>query len=472
MKVNGIMKVNSIRKMVLLGVNSVVIVLLIVTGVTSYYTAQHEMDEVFDAQLAQYARLIDQFIASSPPVPQEKLPVVVGMPHFVEDGIERTSAEERRLEGHKYEEKLAFQVWSSSGQLILRSKNADSVSLIPHTPGYHEITYNQRHWIFYCVHNPSTSNWISTGQRDDVRGELSLYLAMDQLIPLGISLIPVTIFIWLAVNWGLKPIRRLSKALGTAKAPTFSPLDLQLPLELKPFQNAINQLLDDLESYLEKEKRFIANASHELRTPLSILLVHADNIKAAKSKPEIEAAADAILISTRRLSHLVSQLMEMDKLESVRELQTSTINLQQLINDSLANIEVSALNNVIWSLDINPSIEIIGSYNLLQAAFRNLLDNATKYSKPQTHVNVSARVVENKIILVIENHIQPDTLIDPARLGERFYRHPRNQKIRGAGLGLSIVKKIITLHHATITYTTTDKNTLIATIEFDASLLQ
>ena len=466
------MKINSIRQMVLVGVTSVVVVLLLVTGVISYYTAQHEMDEIFDAQLAQYARLIDQFIASSPPVPQEKLPVVVGIPHFAEDGIERTSAEERRLEGHKYEEKLAFQVWSPAGQLILRSKNAESVKLIPHTPGYHEITYNNRHWIFYCVHNPSTGNWIITGQRDDVRGELSLYLAMDQLIPLGISLVPVIMLIWLAVNWGLKPLRRLSKEIANTNPSHLTPLNLQLPTELQPFQNAINQLLDDLENYLEKEKRFIANASHELRTPLSILLVHADNIKIAQSKEETHTAADAILVSTRRLSHLVGQLMEIDKLESIRDLQIDTINLQQLINDSLASVEFSALNAVIWSLDVDPNITLSGSYNLLQAVFRNLLDNAAKYSEPQTSVQVIAQIVDNKINVSVKNQIQSGTIIDAAQLGERFYRHPRNQQIRGAGLGLSIVKKIISLHQATISYTATNDNTLQICITFDQSILQ
>lgn len=464
------MKINSIRKMVLVGVISVVIILLLVTGVTSYFTAQHEMDEVFDAQLAQYARLIDQFIASSPPVPQDKLPVVVGIPHFKEDGIERTSAQERRLEGHKYEEKLAFQVWSASGQLVLRSKNADSVPLVPHTPGYQEITYNGRHWIFYCVHNPTTGNWIITGQRDDVRGELSLYLAFDQLIPLGISLIPVTISIWFAVSWGLRPLRKLSSSLAKTNPTSLTPLDLQLPEELKPFQHAINQLLGDLESYLDKEKRFIANASHELRTPLSILLVHADNIKTAENKQEVEAAADAILISTRRLSHLVSQLMEMDKLESARDLQLTNINLQQIITDSLAHIDMNTLNNVIWNMNIDPAIEISGNYDLLQAAFRNILDNAAKYSPQQSEVRLAAAAVDQRIEVTVENQLRSDVLIEPARLGERFYRHPRNQKIQGAGLGLSIVKKIISMHHGSVTYITSNTNTLIVKFEFERNL--
>lgn len=459
------MKINSIRQMLLLGVISVVVILLIATGLFTYSTAHHEMDEIFDAQLAQYARMIDQFMANTPSVPADRLPLVVGVPDIKEDGIERSSAEERRLEGHKYEEKLAFQVWNSKDQLILRSKNAEAVLIAPHQAGYHEIVYNERHWIFYCVHNPVSGNWIITGQRDDVRNELSLYLAMDQLIPLVIAILPVTILIWLSINWGLKPIDGLSKALATTKPSQLTPLDIELPTELKPFQHAINQLLTDLDSYLEKEKRFIASASHELRTPLSILLVHVHNIKNAQNREEINAAADAISISTRRLSHLVGQLMEVEKLDDAKGLQTTRINLQQLVNDSLALIEVNILNNVIWSIEVGADIEISGNYNLLQAAFRNLFDNAAKYSEPQSEVKITANA-NDKVILIIENRVESGIQMNPERMGDRFYRHPLSQKVHGAGLGLSIVKKIISMHQATIAYTAKNTNTLVVRIDF------
>jgi two-component system sensor histidine kinase QseC len=463
------MRIKSIRQVILLGVISVVVVLLLTTGFITYSTAHHEMDEIFDAQLAQYARMIDQFISQSPLPPSDRLPLIVGVPDIAEDNIERTSAQERRSEGHKYEEKLVFQVWSSKGDLILRSKNSESAALIAFKTGYHDIVYNGRRWILYCVNNKTTGNWIITGQRDDVRNELSLYLAYDQLAPLAISLLPVILLIWLAVSWGLKPMRELSQAIATTKPSELTPLNLQLPIELRPFQTAINQLLDDLGRYLEKEKRFIASASHELRTPLSILLVHADNIKAAENKSDTTAAADAILTSTKRLSHLVSQLMEMEKLDGKSNLQTAPSNLEVLFNDALVLLEARALNNVIWSVNVSSTIAIPANFNLLLAAFRNLLDNAAKYAVPQTCVSISAQVVDGRVLIAIENQIQPGVSLSPERLGERFYRHERNQQIQGAGLGLSIVKKIISMHHGDISYDTTKTNTLIVRIAIPLS---
>lgn len=99
------MKIKSIRQMILIAVNTVVIALLTTTGFTSYFTARHEMDEVFDAQLAQlaqYAKMIDQFISQFPSLPSDKLPVVVGVPDIQEDNIERASAQERRSDHRQY----------------------------------------------------------------------------------------------------------------------------------------------------------------------------------------------------------------------------------------------------------------------------------------------------------------------------------------------------------------------------------
>lgn len=309
------MRINSIRQMIFIGVNTVVIVLLGITGFITYSSTHHELDELFDAQLAQYTRLINQLVVQTLSKPSGELPVIVSIADIKEDNIERTSAEERRVEGHKYEEKLAFQVWTTKGNLLLRSSNAGTEPLAPLKAGYHDVFISPHKWIFYSLYNSGNQTWTMTGQREDVRGELSLYLTFDQLIPLGISLLPVTVLIWLSVYWGIKPIRDLSKALSRSQPSLLTPLDIELPVELKPFQIAINQLLDDLKRHIENEKRFVANASHELRTPLSILLVHADNIRNAKTNDDCTSAAEAIMVSTKRLTHLVTQLMEIEKLE-------------------------------------------------------------------------------------------------------------------------------------------------------------
>ena len=101
--------------MILLGVNSVVLLLMVITGFITYSSTHHELDELFDAQLTQYARLLDQLLIQNSLSLDHTDPLIVYVPQIAEDGIERTSAEERRPEGHKYENKVAFQVWSTDG---------------------------------------------------------------------------------------------------------------------------------------------------------------------------------------------------------------------------------------------------------------------------------------------------------------------------------------------------------------------
>ena len=453
--------------MILLGVNSVVLLLMVITGFITYSSTHHELDELFDAQLTQYARLLDQLLIQNSLSLDHTDPLIVYVPQIAEDGIERTSAEERRPEGHKYENKVAFQVWSTDGKLLMKSANASDRELAPRTSGYHEVFHDNRRWICYSTYNSEHGYWIFTGQREDVRGELSFYLALDQLIPLSIALLPITILIWIAVYWGIKPIRDLSKELATTKPSMLTPIDITLPVELRPFQIAINQLLKDLKSYLVKEKRFIADASHELRTPLSILLVHADNIKKSTSKEETDAAANAILISTKRLSHLVSQLMETEKLEHSGQLKLTSLKLISLIEESLALVDVGLLDKVEWDLDIDPSLELRAEPGLLVAALRNLLDNAAKYAKVQSHVRITAHVVENKLVLTICNELPEGIDVDLERMGERFYRHQSNQHISGAGLGISITTKILELHNAELSYSL-ESRLVITTVIFSA----
>jgi two-component system sensor histidine kinase QseC len=461
------MKINSIRQMIFMGVNTIVIILLGITGFITYLNTHHELDELFDAQLAQYTRLIDQLVVQIINNPSGELPIVVSVPHISEDNIERTSAEERRVEGHKYEEKLAFQVWSQEGKMLLRSSNAGMEALAPLKTGYQDVFIGSHKWIFYSLYRPESQIWTITGQREDVRGELSLYLTFDQLIPLGISLIPVTVLIWLSVYWGIKPIRDLSKALSRSQPSLLTPLDIELPVELKPFQLAINQLLDDLKRHIEKEKRFVANASHELRTPLSILLIHADNIKNAKKNEDCTSAAEAILVSTKRLAHLVTQLMEIEKLEHGGEVATSAINLSQLINDSLALVEHSMLSKVTWLIDVDSKVSILGDYNLLQVVFSNLFDNAAKYSLPLSEVKISVQDSIRSITVTIVNELPKNIQLNTERMGERFYRHAGNRRIPGSGLGLSIVTKILSMHHAKISYKAVEEHLLEMFIEFN-----
>lgn len=449
------MKIKSLRRMLLLSINGVILLLMLVTGISTFYSTHHELDELFDAQLAQYARLIRHLLVETPPA-RANADAVIEVPHIFEDGIERTSAQERHPEGHKYENKIAVQVWSKDGQLLLRSANAGTHPLQPMEAGYHVLNYDGYEWIGFSLFADNLNVWIFTAQREDVRAELSFHVTLDQLVPLSFALIPIFVLVWLAIYWGTKPINALSAMLANSDPANLQPLSMTLPRELQPFQNAVNTLLNELKSYVSKEKRFIADASHELRTPLSILQLHTDNLAKAQSTAQMQLANAAIQKSTKRLTHLVFQLMEMQKLEHISHLHKQQAPLLGLISDAMAQIEDKYLDRVDWDIRIDTTSMVYAEPALFQCILRNLLDNAAKYSKPGSSVIVTVDDLPGFSTLVVTNQIDQSERLDLTRLGERFFRSGMNQDIEGSGLGLSIVHKIVELHQMQLEAKTVD----------------
>lgn len=213
-----------------------------------------------------------------------------------------------------------------------------------------------------------------------------------------------------------------------------------------------------------KEKRFIADASHELRTPLSVLQIHTDNLRIAESPKAMLEASSAIQKSTKRLSHLVYQLMETQKLEHIGNLGRQAVGLLDLIEDAMAHINSKHLDNVEWEINIDTQTKINVEPALFQSVLRNLLDNAAKYAEPGSIVSVKLEQELGTTQLSIRNIIKSDSFPLPDRLGERFFRHASHQDIEGSGLGLSIVQKIIELHQMQLVFQVSDKKDFIVTI--------
>lgn len=463
------MRIRSLRRILLLSINGVILLFMLITGVSTFYSTHHELDELFDAQLAQYARLVRHLLLEKPSGVTDPN-TIIEVPRIMEDDAQTTTAQERTLEGHKYESKIAVQVWRQDGKLLLRSANAGPLPMQPMEAGYHVIKYDDHEWIGFSLFAADLDVWIFTAQHEDFRDELSVHVALDHLIPLCIALIPILMLVWFAVYWGTNLIKVLSIKLSQTGPNNLKQLDLKLPRELEPFQHAINSLLAELKEYVIKEKRFIADASHELRTPLSILQLHTDNLSEAKSPADMLNANLAIQKSTKRLSHLVFQLMEIQKLEHLDQLRFLPTVLLNVLSDAMAQIESKYLDNVSWDIQVDSATKLLVEAALFQCVLRNLLDNAAKYAQKGSVVKVNAEEELTFCKITIRNFISTEPTPDLPRLGERFFRHAANQDIEGSGLGLSIVRKIIDLHQIELTYRVSNNEEFIVELKVPNNL--
>ncbi|WP_169569725.1 ATP-binding protein [Sneathiella limimaris] len=198
---------------------------------------------------------------------------------------------------------------------------------------------------------------------------------------------------------------------------------------------------------------FIANASHELRTPLAILIGAIETLLGpAANDPAAQKRFLSIMeAQSNRMSQLINDLLSLSHIE---------MNEHSRPSDPLDIIEV--LKSVVHllsgkSLSLNKTIDldvpdkpviVIGEKEQLSQVFTNLVDNALKYSHPESTITVRLREVNNQARISVIDQGEGIPSEHLPRLTERFYRvdSDRSREMGGTGLGLAIVKHIVSRH--------------------------
>lgn len=456
------MPINSLRSALLLGVNAIVITVLALTAWATYRNTLHELNELFDAELAQTARLIKSLTHDHGFLGHDQQLTVIELPKFVDDdALLAHSDGYRTLDGHKYETKLGFQVWRNS-TLILASENAVGEPLAHFTPGYQERLRGQQTWISFSHFDKSTGLWIFTAQREDIRSELSGFLARDQLLALLLTWVPISLAILWLVNRVLRPVKRYAEALGERHADQLQQVATRLPNEIEPIRLAVNALLQRITQQIERERRFINDAAHELRTPLAALKLHAEQL------PEPQhPSSRAVRRVSERMNHLVDQLLILAKTDDPQAAlgAKQPVIMQHLIEQVISELPLEAVEKTHWQLSIPATITLQGYPALLNSAIRNLLENSIKHGGEQPTISIDCEQHEGLITLTIADQgqgLQPDQLL---RLGERFYRAEHHRQLADdAGLGLSIVARVVELHHGQLSFSANHPRGLKATL--------
>lgn len=258
-------------------------------------------------------------------------------------------------------------------------------------------------------------------------------------VPFLLLLIPVII---LSVRQGLSPLRRLSQQAGkiSFSSPGVRLTGTRLPDELTPLVEAVNGALDRLESGIEKQREFTANAAHELRTPLSILRSHVDLL-------EDRAVAARLRSDVNAMSRLVSQLLEAARLDHPERFPRRRMDLVSVVKDVCTACWPSmiAQGRQLEVTGIETPVPIDGHYDSIQRALRNILDNALAYTPKGSPIAIDIQKTEVRI--ADRGPGIPDE--DKGRVFEKFWRkHASNGE--GSGLGMSIVRRTMELHGGTV----------------------
>lgn len=442
----------SLRRMLICGTLLLVTACLGASAWFGFRDAHHETEELFDARLAQSARITGQLLArylEQPGKPPEAGRLYNPWEPPADDGHDEEQ-EDTPL-GHRYEHQLYFQLFDADGRLLLRSPNAPQSSLQPFQPGFGFSAYQQHAWRTFTLNDPQQRTWLIVAERDDGRDELAGKIAGRAMLPLAIALPFLLLLLWALIAYATRPLTQLIEAISERHPANLSPLKLQRPIrELLPLAGEINRLMRTLADTLEREKQFTNEAAHELRTPLAVLRIHAENALAATDASGREQSLQKMLRGLDRGERLIGQLLTLARLDNQQAITLETIDLNSLLRESVATLAPLALQkHQELALEADESLQIQGQPTLLGLLFGNLIDNAIRYTPAYGKILVSlAREGSQAVVYVRDSGpgVAPESL---PRLGERFFR-ANPQSGDGAGLGMSIVQKIADLHQASL----------------------
>ena len=414
----------------------------------SYRAGLQEAGEMFDARLVQSSRvllsLVDEPLSDLSGHPGE--PVVLKGWHGQAEGVGDALA---FRDGHAYENKLAFQVWTPDGRLLLRSDSAPDTPLAALAPGFADVVIDQAQWRAFTLVSPE-GRWFQSAERSDIRGELARDIAMGTLLPLLLALPLMAVVIWFAVSRATRPLQRLSDEIGHRDPERMTPLETaDVPGEVHGLVVAVNGLLQRLDAALARERRFVADAAHELRTPISALKVHAGNARPATSDPERAESQAHLDRSIERVERLVQQLLSLSRAEATLRADA------RLSLDGLVRTEVEALQPLVEQraqrLDLSAlaPVDVTGDELALGLLVRNLVENALRYTPVDGRIAVRTWHEDGMAMLRVEDDGPGIAESEHERVFDRFYR-VLGSASGGSGLGLAIVREVAASHGAQV----------------------
>lgn len=448
----------SIRRRTLTLIIGLVLIGLTILTLVNVHDSNHEIAEVYDAQLATNARLL-QGVMRMPLARQEHAQLYQAFNQALGQA-------DPRVDGHPYESKIAFQVWDLQGSLLVHTPSAPSLTRAPAYTGFSDINDLGKHqWRTFVLKDEAHDLLIWVGERDDVRSDLVNRIVRHTVLPNLIGSLLLMAAIWLAIGWGLKPLANLAATLRGRHPGSLEPLQLSpLPSELEPMQAALNRLLGQIQEVLSRERRFIADAAHEMRTPLAVLRVHAQNVLEAHNDEQRRESLDYLVVGVDRTTRLVNQLLTIARLEpSAAPIKIHEGDLVAAVRECLVQMTPWVLSRGLeLSFECNEQGHPLRTdFAAIDIALQNLVTNAVNFSPANGQINVTLAFRNDSYELSVADQGPGISESDRERLFERFYSRGNDQ---GAGLGLAIVQKVAVRLGGEVRLENTAPTGLIATL--------
>ncbi|MDQ4430615.1 two-component system sensor histidine kinase QseC [Yokenella regensburgei] len=404
----------------------------------AWHQTSKKLDKLFDTQQMLFAKRLSamhfaDITALTPPLPERK----------------------KIKHGHLDDDALAFAIFTADGKLVLHDgENGREIPYNYRREGFDDghLKDDDDEWRFLWLTTSDGKHRIVVGQEWDYRQEMALDIITSQLTPWLIALPLMLLLLFFLLSRELAPLKKITQTLRVREPESADLLRTEgVPSEVRPLVEALNQLFTRTHTMMVRERQFTSDAAHELRSPLTALKVQTEVAQLSMDDPQArEKALSQLHTGIDRASRLVEQLLTLSRLDSLENLDdVAPIALEDLLQSAVIDAYYPAQQagiDIRLHLD-TPHVERTGQPLLLSLLVRNLLDNAIRYTPHGSQIDVT---LSSGQFSVRDNGpgVSAEAL---ARIGERFYRPP-GQDETGSGLGLSIVRRIASLHQMSVSF--------------------
>lgn len=279
---------------------------------------------------------------------------------------------------------------------------------------------------------------------------------------------------WVFAKRALRPI---SKVMNAVEGILPQKLDTRLEIpnqkdEIGRLSTTFNKLLDRIETAFQMQKIFVANVSHELKNPLTKIRSQLEvSMLKERSTNDYQITIQSVLEDVQELAQLSNTLLELAKVsEDQRDLLTEIVRIDDLLWDCRQSLsQANPAYNIQLNLDELPDddtwLEIAGNSTLLKTAFLNLMDNACKFSENQM-VKITLNASFKKLNLRFADNGKGIPVQDQNLIFQPFYRGDNTANVKGYGIGLSLVERIVKLHNGYVSIQTNQPKGTTFIIDF------
>ncbi len=297
------------------------------------------------------------------------------------------------------------------------------------------------------------NEYVFVHRKISVLNDALMAIYRQIVLSVAISAVLAIFLTYVFTRYMLRPLTIVTKGARQLSRGHFDIwLEVRSKDEIGQLADTFNSLATDLKKYQQTRDTFVANVSHELRSPLTSMQGLVQGVIDG-TIPEDETLhyLNIVLDETKRLNKLITDMLELSKLNSGQfPLKTEEIDVNELIRRALITSESKIdVKNLMVEVEFEDEREIaIANKDRIIQVIQNIMDNAIKFADYGGRLHISTRSDASSVYVSINNTGEPIPRSDLPYLFDRFYKgdesHTRVKE--GAGIGLSLVKRILEEH--------------------------